>query len=213
MKRAKEKAVINLILLGDPASGKGTQAERLLSRYHFYNLDMGKEVRKPASLKKYDYRNTTAIGKLTPTAVVRNIFQQVITTVPLRKGILFNGNPKMINEAKLVHRLLKQKKRTNPLVIYLSIPRAEVLRRALQRTEYVDGKLKRRDDDSIRALRNRERYYKEQIAHVVTFFKKHYTVNNISGVGSESVVAKRIDAAVDAFIKQKIYDVTNTRGN
>ena len=52
----------NLILLGDPASGKGTQAVRLVKKYRFYDLDMGHEVRKPAAREQFDFAETTAVG-------------------------------------------------------------------------------------------------------------------------------------------------------
>src|SRR5271155_3561784 len=115
----------NLILLGDPASGKATQAAHLTKKYGFYNFDMGDEVRKPAVRKKYDYTKTTGIGKLTPTAVVRDILQRIIRTVPSTQGILFNGHPKMIGEARLTAKWLVQYKRSDPLVIYLGIPAHE----------------------------------------------------------------------------------------
>jgi len=72
----KQKPPFNIILLGDPASGKATQAKRLIKKYHLYNLDMGKEVKKPAVKARYDYARTTAIGNLTPTVVVRDIFKK-----------------------------------------------------------------------------------------------------------------------------------------
>jgi adenylate kinase len=195
MKRAAKKS-FNLILLGDPASGKGTQAERLVKKYGLYDLDMGREVLKPAALAHYDYAKTTAIGKLTPTAVVRNIFKRVIASTPAHKGILFNGNPKMINEAQLVARLLKENKRTDPFVIYLHIPVREMFQRAAKRRIYVKGKLVKRDDDSVRALKNRQKYYRDQISRVVAFFGTRYTVKTISGMGSRAAVAKKIEAAI-----------------
>jgi adenylate kinase family enzyme len=186
----------NIILLGDPASGKGTQAARLVKKYHFYNLDMGREVRRPEALAQYDYAKTTAIGHLTPTVVVRNIFKQVIAATPKKRGILFNGTPKMINEAKLVARELVGAKRSDPLVIYLKIPMREMFERAEKRRIYMNGKLVKRDDDSMRALRNRQKYYKEQITRVVAFLGGRYTVKNISGMGSEAEVGKKIEAAI-----------------
>ncbi len=186
----------NIILLGDPASGKGTQAMKLVRRYRMYNLDMGKEVKRPAALARYDYARTTAIGKLTPTAVVRDIFKRAIVSAPAERGILFNGTPKMVNEAHLVTKLLARHKRSDPLVIYLSIPMSETFRRAGKRREYVNGKLVKRDDDSVKALMNRKRYYKEQIARVVAFFKERYDFKKVSGMGSEAEVAARIAAAV-----------------
>lgn len=201
----------NIILLGDPASGKATQADKLARKYRMYDLDMGKEVKKPAALAQYDYAKTTAIGKLTPTVVVRKIFQNAVGSVPPAQGIIFNGTPKMINEAKLVSRLLKQNKRSDPLFIYIHIPTHETLKRALKRHEYVKGKLVRRDDDSERALRNRRRYYKEQIAHVVTFFKERYEFRTISGMGTEAEVAARIGAVVSAYSVKyhKKYDASH----
>ena len=195
------KKPFNLILLGDPASGKGTQARRLVKKYHFYDLDMGREVRKPAALAQYDYAHTTAIGHLTPTAVVRGIFKKVIRTTKTEQGILFNGNPKMINEAKLVAREFVRAKRTDPLVLYLSIPAVEMFRRAAQRKEYINGKMMKRHDDSRKALENRQRYYRKQVAQVVKFFKGRYHFKRISGMGTEAEVWARINAAVTAYQK------------
>lgn len=196
------KNIFNLILLGDPASGKGTQAARLVKKYHFYNLDMGDEVRKPVALAQYDYAKTTAIGHLTPTVVVRNIFKRVIAAVPSQKGILFNGTPKMINEAKLVARELTRAKRADPLVIYLKISEREMFRRAAKRRISIHGKMIKRDDDSLGALHNRQKYYKEQIARVVVFFDEKYTVKHISGMGTQAAVAKKIEAAIRRYSKK-----------
>lgn len=207
MKRTAGKKPFNLILLGDPASGKGTQAMRLAKKYHFYDLDMGEEVRKPAALAQYDYAKTTAVGHLTPTAVVRGIFKRIIAETPAGKGILFNGTPKMINEAKLVARLLKQHKRPDPFVIYLHIPAREMFARAERRRVYVNGKLVKRDDDSARALRNRQKYYKEQISRVVAFFGERYTVKKISGMGTQAEVQKKIESAI------KHHGIQNAKGN
>ena len=196
MKRSSSKP-FNLILLGDPASGKATQAARLTKKYGFYNFDMGDEVRKPAVRAKFDYAKTTGVGKLTPTAVVRDILKRVIRTVPTTQGILFNGHPKMIGEARLVAKWLAEYDRAEPLVLYLHIPTAEILRRATGRVVYIDGKMMKRDDDTERALANRRRYYRDQVSQTVAFFKKKYRFKNISGVGTEAEVLKRIVTAIE----------------
>jgi adenylate kinase len=203
----------NLILLGDPASGKGTQAAWLAKQYHFFDLDMGRELRKPSVRSQFDFAKTTAVGKLTPTAIVRGIFKHIIHTVPMSKGILFNGTPKMINEAKLVSRLLKENKRSAPLVIYLNISTREMIKRTELRREYVAGKLVKRDDDSARALRNRQKYYKEQISRVVAFFGQRYTVKKISGMGTEAAVAKKIEVIIKKYLKDSGYGTTNSGRN
>lgn len=189
----------NLILLGDPASGKGTQSVRLARRYHLYNFDMGAEVRKPAVRTKFDYAKTTGAGNLTPTAVVRGILQTKIATVPRGQGILFNGHPKMIGEARLAAKWLREAGRSDPLVIYLSVPAGVTLQRAAKRKVRIDGKLVRREDDNGQALLNRRRYYREQVAQVVAFFKERYLFRKISGVGSEAEVYGRIAAAIEKY--------------
>jgi adenylate kinase len=197
---SQKQKPFNLILLGDPASGKGTQAARLTKQYHFFDLDMGRELRKPAVRAQFNYAKTTAVGHLTPTAIVRGIFKEVIGAVPSDKGILFNGTPKMINEAKLVSRLLKENGRSAPLVIYLNISIAETVRRMTKRVEKIDGKLVKRDDDTARALRNRQKYYKEQISRVVAFFGERYTVKKISGMGTEAAVGEKIEAVINKYL-------------
>jgi adenylate kinase family enzyme len=196
MKRVTQKP-FNLILLGDPASGKGTHSARLVKEYHLYNFDMGHEVRKPAIRKKFDFTKTTGLGKLTPTDIVRDILRRTIRSVPAEQGILFNGHPKMIGEARLVAKWLREAGRSDPLVIYLTIPAAESLRRIRGRVAVVDGKRVKRDDDTERALMNRRKYYREQVARVVAFFKGKYRFKKISSLGTEAEVARRIITTIE----------------
>jgi adenylate kinase len=162
---------------------------------------MGREIRSPKVRARFDYSHTTALGKLTPTAIVQKIFKHLILEVPQNKGILFNGTPKMINEAKLVARLLKASGRAEPLMIYLDLSEAETLKRLKKRLVKIDGKLVKRDDDSERAFHNRQKYYKEQVARVVAFFEGKYTVKRISGMGTEAAVAKKIETAIENYLK------------
>lgn len=195
------KKPVNLIILGDPASGKATQAAHFAKKYGLHDLDMGKEVMKPAMRARHDYAKTTAKGKLTPTGVVRGIFVRTFKTVPKQKGILFDGTPKMIGEAKFVARLLREHGRTDPIVIYLHIPVSEVLRRMLSRTITVRGKIMRRHDDTVHALMNRRKYYKEQVSRTVEYFKKRYPFHKVSGMGTPAEVRARIESIIARHIK------------
>jgi adenylate kinase len=198
MKKLSQKSKpFNLILLGDPASGKGTHAARLVSKYHLYNFDMGHEVRKPAIRKKFDFTKTTGIGKLTPTDIVRDILRRTIKSVPANQGILFNGHPKMIGEARLVAKLLRESGRTDPIVIYLTIPAAESLQRVRNRVVVIGGRSVRRDDDTEQALINRRKYYQKQISQVAVFFKKKYAFEKVSTLGTKDQAARRIVAAIE----------------
>ncbi|MBU6447602.1 nucleoside monophosphate kinase [Patescibacteria group bacterium] len=188
---------INIILLGDPAAGKATQAQNLMKKFRLYDLDMGRELRridvktKNPSLRR-ELAATLNKGKLTPTKLVREIFKQVIGSVPKNKGILFDGTPKMIGEARLVKKILDANGRRNVKVIYLSIPQAETLKRMVGRREYFKGKYSKRADDTPAALKNRIRYYHKNIAGVKKYFAEIYGLHSISGMGGRHEVFKRI---------------------
>ncbi len=191
----QDKRPINIILLGDPAAGKATQAALLTKKYHLYDFDMGKAIallrtkNKKINRLLRDYQDK---GKLTPTFIARKILRDVITSVPMRRGILFDGHPKMLGEAKIVARLIKQQKRKDPVVIYLSIPIDETVKRMQDRVGYFKGKYGKRLDDSDAALKNRVRYYRKNITQVVAFFQRLYSFKKISGLGTPKLVHARI---------------------
>ncbi len=193
---------LNVILLGDPAAGKATQAKLLVKKYKLLDFDMGIELlkrrKKDRAMDKL-LRATSDNGNLTPTHIVRKILDEVIHALPPTKGILFDGHPKMVGEARLVRKWLRETQRTSPLVIYLEVPITETVKRMAGRVGYFAGKYGKRPDDTIAALKNRQKYYRKNVAEVITFFKKEYTFIPVSGVGTVETVHKRMNAAVDAY--------------
>ncbi len=194
---------LNIILLGDPAAGKATHGKFLAKKYKLYNLDMGKELRALEQnnilKKKYRLDKTLNQGKLTPTALVRQLLKDLIHATPKSQGILFNGTPKMLGEAKLVSSWLKQEKRGKIIFVYLSIPLKETIRRMTSRKTYFKGKFSKRPDDNDKALKNRISYYQKNIKDVVNYFKKLYPSMKISTVGTISDAKKRLMKNLDKY--------------
>lgn len=194
-KRLPQPKPLNIILLGDPAAGKATQSAMLVKKFPLFDFDMGKELRKyRKSNAQLDsaLKTTTDKGKLTPTAICREIFKNKITSTSSKKGILFDGTPKMLGEAKLVRRLLKEQGRENIIVMYISIPMSETVKRMTSRTEYFKGKFSKRSDDNTQALQNRVKYYRDNITTVVEYFKTQFPFTKISGMGSIHEVEKKV---------------------
>jgi adenylate kinase len=185
----------NLILLGDPAAGKATQAERIAKRYGMFDFDMGRELRKPAVRKTFDFDHSTMQGKLTPTGIVRTILCDRVAKTKPSRGIIFDGFPKMIGEARILARQLKNTDRREPLVIYLHVPMTETLQRMMKRG---------RKDDTKAALANRAAYYRKDVAKAVAFFKKVYTFKKVSGLGTPDEVAARIEKEIEKFRKRTL---------
>jgi adenylate kinase len=194
----------NLIILGDPGAGKATQAAYIAKKYNMYDYDMGKELtllRAKNKTVEQAQKKTADKGNLTPTMIVRKLNNDFISQADPNKGILFDGHPKMLGEAKLVASLLKKQKRTNPLFIYLSIPQSEIINRTTNRKGYLDTKLKAREDDTLEALKNRARYYRKNIKDVVDFFSSKYMFQRISGLGTRTEVRAKIQKAIDKYLK------------
>lgn len=191
----QETAPLNIILLGDPAAGKATQASLLAKQLPLYDFDMGKELRilkrKDPQVKKL-LEGTYDKGNLTQTDLVRSIHKNKILSAPKNKGILFDGTPKMVGEARLIEKWLKQTGRTKVIFIYLSIPMTETVKRMTGRVEYFKGKFSKRADDNVQALQNRVKYYRKNVAAVITFFKQRHPYKKISGLGTTDEVRKRI---------------------
>ena len=184
----QKREPLNIILLGDPAAGKATHGAYIAKKYKMYDLDMGRELRalehNKTLRKKYKLDKTLDSGKLTPTELVRDLLHDKIHSTKSGRGILFNGTPKMLGEAKLVAKWLKQEKRGRVLFIYLSIPLKETIRRMTARTTYFKGKFSKRPDDNNKALKNRIKYYQLNIKQVIKYFKKLYPYAKISTLGS-----------------------------
>lgn len=197
---------LNIILLGDPAAGKATQAKLLVKKYKLYDFDMGAELmrrrKKDKSLDKL-LKSFNDQGKLTPTKIVREILDKVIHSTSLATGILFDGHPKMVGEARLVRKWLRESCRTKPLVIYLKVPVSETVKRMAGRLGYFAGKYGKRPEDTLSGLKNRQNYYRKNVSEVIKFFKKEYTFIEVSGIGSVSDVQKRMQTVIAKY-EQKL---------
>lgn len=203
MKLARSKP-FNLIVLGDPGAGKATQAAYFSKKYKMYDFDMGRELtllRKKSKAVDQAQKRTADKGILTPTNIVRKILTSKVKTTPIQTGILFDGHPKMIGEAKVLKSLLTASKRSQPLVMYLAIPEREIIKRVLARKGYSRTSLVKRSDDNLAGLKNRAKYYREQMRQVTKYFAKHYKYVTISGLGSRTEVRARIQKAIDKYLK------------
>lgn len=199
-----KRFVFNLILLGDPGAGKATQASYFAKKYRMLDFDMGRSLtllRERSAKVDAMQKRTADKGMLSPTKIVRAINQRVVLECPAVKGILFDGHPKMLGEAKQIAKLLRDTKRTKPLVLYLKIPLSEMVKRIQGRKGYFHTKFSHRPDDTKAALHNRAKYYRKNIAEVIDFFQHQYTFAHIDGLGTRAQVRTRIQKAINFYLK------------
>ena len=186
------KSPITLILLGDIAAGKGTQAKILAKKYGLKHIDTGAFSRKMAEQHKSFKRIKK--GRLAPSHAIQNFLKSQIVSLEPKQGVLVDGG-KMPAEARLVYKLFLNQKRPI-LVIYLTISQTESFRRALGRLQQ-----EYRADDTLEALRNRIKYYRDIYSKTIRFWRDKKFLHTISGKGNMSVVNKRLVKLINGVYK------------
>ena len=206
---------LNIIFLGRSGSGKGTQAELLIKRFKLVNIDTGDILR--GLTKRKDKFGKTVLetiskGKLVPIWLVTYCWMGQLLKIPSKKGIIMEGSPRLLEEAKILEQVFSWLNRENFKVIYLQTSEKEVTKRLLVRRicskcgmefslsltpnlkkcSHCGGKLIRRKDDYPKAIKNRMLFFQKKILPVINYFQKKKIVIYVDGEGSVQEIHNRI---------------------
>ncbi len=129
---------IVIVIMGPPGSGKGTQAQSLASKYNLFYFSTGElmrqEVRKATPMgKKIADFFTSHKGELLPEDLVETFVKDKLTNITTSCGIIFDGYPRTIKQAKDLEIILKEKKLPLPIIINLQVSKASLKKRILSR--------------------------------------------------------------------------------
>ena len=206
---------LNIILLGRSGSGKGTQAELLLKKFSLVNIDTGDILRSLAKRKddfgKNIFKNISK-GNLVPIWLVIYCWLNKFLKISSEKGIIMEGSPRLLDEAKILEEVLSWFGRKKLIVVYLKTSEKEVSERLLNRRicpkchlEYslkldpgikkcsrCGAKLIRRHDDYPKAIKNRMLFFKKNIIPVINYFRKKKMLIEVEGEGSVEEIHQSI---------------------
>jgi adenylate kinase len=174
--------MFNIILFGPPGSGKGTQSERLISKYGLKHLSTGDLLRAeingqtPLGLAADSYMSK---GQLVPDEVVIEMISSALDNNPHAHGFLFDGFPRTTAQAEALDKLLTQKGTSISLVLALVVKETELTKRLLNRG-LTSG---RSDDRDEKTIRSRHGEYEKKTAAVAEYYKKYGKVVYINGEG------------------------------
>ena len=188
--------MFNLILFGPPGSGKGTQSERLISKYGLKHLSTGDILRNeianqtPLGLAAQSFMDK---GQLVPDEVVIEMISSALDNNPHAHGFLFDGFPRTTAQAEALDKLLSQKGTFISVVLALQVSETELVKRLLNRG-LTSGRSDDADETTIRA---RYGEYEKKTAAVAEYYKKYDKVVYIHGEGDVEEIFQSLSKEID----------------
>jgi adenylate kinase len=211
---------VNVIFLGPPGAGKGTQAKRLAARFGIPQLSTGDILRKAVASGTALGRQAKELmdaGKLVPDEIVNGIIEEALASPEAAKGFLFDGFPRTVAQATALDEMLGRRGKKVEHVILLEVPTDVLVERLsgrqtcpVDQTSYgkdnppkrsgfcdKDGaKLVVRPDDMPDRIRQRMLEYLDKTALLTGYYKTRGVVRPVNGVGTVDEVEKRIGQAL-----------------
>ncbi|ATZ18538.1 adenylate kinase [Williamsoniiplasma somnilux] len=211
---------MNIILLGAPGSGKGTQAEKLVERMHLTQFSTGDIFRRnisentPLGVEAAKYMNE---GKLVPDAITNAMVENALQAK--HDGFIFDGYPRTIEQADALGIMLVKLGSTIDHVIYIDVDKQILLNRIAGRVvcpkckrsyhitsrppkttgicDYDQVKLERRPDDEPSKVQVRLDAYESQTAPLIDYYKNietliHVDAQEMDGESVYKIIQKAI---------------------
>lgn len=189
--------MFNIVIFGGPGSGKGTQSDKLISHYNLFHISTG-DVLRDHIRRGTDLGNTAnsyiSKGKLIPDDLMVSILEQVLidNTQAVADGVIFDGFPRTIPQAKALNEMLQKRGNKVNIVIGLEVPDEELTERLLKR-----GLESGRSDDNRETIAKRLEVYHSQTAPLKAFYQNQGIYAAIKGIGTIDSIFQSIQEAID----------------
>jgi len=184
---------MNIVLLGAPGSGKGTQAERLAERYRLIHVSTGDLFRRHLG-------EGTALGRLAesymsqgtlvPDAVTVAMIRERLEDAPEDGGLLLDGFPRTTAQATALADLLAERSQAVDAAILLDVSEERLVERLLGRG---------RSDDVRETIQTRLAAYREQTLPVIGYYEALGALWRVDGEGAIEAIAQRLAAILDGL--------------
>lgn len=193
--------MFNLILFGPPGSGKGTQSEKLIAKYHLKHLSTGDLLRSEISRKTplgLEAKKFMDQGFLVPDEVVIGMINDALDAHPDVAGFLFDGFPRTAIQAQELDDLLADKNTCIDVMLALEVSEEELIKRLVKRGQ-ISG---RSDDSNEMIIRARLIEYHKKTASVADHYQKENKVVIVRGEGTIEEIFNKLTDEIDRLMKQ-----------
>ncbi len=210
---------MNIIIFGPPGGGKGTQSDKIASKYQLFKISTGdllrNEIKKETLLGK-KIEGSVNSGILVSDNIINDLIEKVVSDKKYKNKIIFDGYPRNVQQAKNLNSLLKKYEQKIDLVISLKVSLDLIIKRITGRlvcskcgntfneffnlpppnlTCCKDGTLKRRSDDNVETAKKRYETYENSTRPLLEYYSKSDLLKNIDGENKfEEIAAKIADS-------------------
>lgn len=208
---------MNLVLLGPPGAGKGTQAVKIVEKYGIPQISTGDIFRKnikegtPLGIEAKAYMDK---GELVPDELVIKIATSRLLEDDCKNGFMLDGFPRTVHQAEELDKFLEAHEKKIDKVLDIDVPKEELIERLAGRRvckscgasyhiknmipkkegvcDVCGGQLYQRSDDTVETVENRIDVYNKQTKPLVDYYIKKGNIEHIDGTTGLQNVFKTI---------------------
>ena len=217
---------LNIVLLGAPGSGKGTQAESLKNRLNLQHIATG-------DLFRENLKDKTDLGRLAKTYMDRGelvsddvteaMVKERLSRPDTRSGFILDGFPRTVPQAEALTEMMTNMQRRLSGVVYIKVSDDQIVNRLSGRLicrtcqtpfhlkfnpprkegrcDVCDAELYQRDDDNLDTIRVRLKTFHGQTKPLIDYYKKNNLLIEVDGEGDVAQITKRVLAAAENMIE------------
>jgi len=214
---------MNILFLGAPGCGKGTQSKILIKEYKIPQISTGdllrEEIKAGSSLGK-ELQDIMSSGKFVSDELVLSLVSKKITQDECKSGFILDGYPRNISQAESLDALFLEKNISLEYVFLIDVPFETLIKRCtgrllcnncdyignMDRGEKIDDKcdkcekgiLYQREDDKEETVKNRLNVYQEQTAPIIEFYQSKGILHKMTGGNDPAELSSKIASVLKA---------------
>jgi len=197
-----KKSSQNVVLIGRPGSGKGSQGEIFAKKHNFHYISTGElllsEISQGSKLGKM-VKPLYSNGLSVADEMIIKLVEAEIAKHHQNRGYIFKGFPRTLVQTYILEGMLRRMNSSISLVVYLDVPMLECFKRLSKRAQTSD---KRPYDLTTDLIIGRMEEFETKINIVVDYFTKQNKLVRVDGIGSKEEVSKRLDEILVSSLKK-----------
>lgn len=220
---------LNVIMMGPPGAGKGTQAEWFARERGLLKISTGDMLRDgikeklPVALRAKELMDR---GELVDDATMIAIVRQRLTRPDAQRGFVLDGFPRTVSQAQSLDAIVEERNGGPLIIVDLQVPEQELVRRLAGRLICAScganaeppkesappstacakcgGALVQRADDNEQVVRERLKVYERATKPLVDFYRERPTFRIVNGAQSQQRVAHELDTVIDDAVAASV---------